>query len=84
MWFSAHGNTFAVEGARGLKWFFALVGEGIERYLQSSKIVRRGTGPKGKDEEVGDWLSAAKQGVVYGGHPERQILSHQRQAHYPK
>jgi hypothetical protein len=69
-------NTFAVEGGRGVKWFFALVGVGIDKYLQSSKIMRRGTGSKGEDEEVGDWLSATKQGLVFGGHPSGKFYRH--------
>jgi hypothetical protein len=63
-------NTFAVEGGRGLKWFFAVQGKGVERCLRSTKIMQRGAD---KDREVGDWLAVGKQGVVWGLHPSGKM-----------
>ena len=63
-------DTFAVEGARGLKWFFAIKGEGVERCLRSTKIMQRGAD---RDREVGDWLASGKQGVVWGLHPSGKM-----------
>ena len=63
-------DTFAVEGNRGVKWFFAIHGEGVERCLRSTKIMQRGAD---KDREVGDWLAAGKQGVVWGLHPSGKM-----------
>jgi hypothetical protein len=65
-------ETFAVEGGRGVKWFFAVQGEGVERCLRSTKIMRRGAK---KDREVGDWLAAGKQGVVWGLHPSGKLYT---------
>jgi len=59
-------DTFAVQGKRAEKWFFAVIGPGADAFLHSSKIMqRRAQG----DVEVGDLLSTGKQGVICGLHP---------------
>jgi hypothetical protein len=65
-------ETFAVEGGRGLKWFLAVAGPGMEACLQSTKIMQRRAD---KDVEVGDWLSTGKQGVVWGLHPSGKMYT---------
>jgi hypothetical protein len=61
-------KTFAVLGARGLKWFFGIEGPGADQCLRSCKI--KTFDPKTrKSVEVGDWLAQGKQGVVCGLHP---------------
>jgi hypothetical protein len=67
-------NTFAVEGGRGLKWFFELAGANVAKGLQSTKIFDRHGNQAGR--EVGDWLSTGKQGVVLGLHPSGKMYRH--------
>jgi hypothetical protein len=68
-------DTFMVEGGRGCKWFFTVAGEGAERCLRSTKIKQRDPGAE-DEPEVGDWLSAGKQGVVLGLHPSGKHYRH--------
>lgn len=63
------GDTFAVVGNRGTKYFYSVRGEdsAAQFCLKGSKIKRRCA--DGRHRLVGERLSGGQQGVIFGLHP---------------